>query len=220
MKTLLKGKLAKDPGRLAEITVNYETGRADFSGLKKGTRLRQAANVFVMSYTWWFVKHSIIVVLPIFLLGALASHFHWDLFNQYINVILSKGVQLLLLPPLLATLTQASWKDLDESMHLHNALRSVKGEKRSKIIVTEIYNKELVIPNIGNLIVEYDAKGEFSEYLKLVEIKEEPKTVLFNKQVKAKNFIKNDSDDDVLIWNAHFHFSKIPRDGQLRIEWI
>lgn len=96
------------------------------------------------------------------------------------------------------------------------AIESGKGE-RNKIRITNIKTKELVLYNFKNIVLQYEASGDVSEQLAQVKIlNEHPGSCLLNQcSLKEMKFVKNDP-----IWNAHFIFDKIPKNGELNIEYL
>ena len=106
--------------------------------------------------------------------------------------------------------------DFDRRAKRFFAKRSGQG-KRSVVTVKQIKDKEFVLFDIQNMIVDYKATKEFSKYLSKVWIKEEHISSLLSRQGRLKGLFYTENKN---IWNAHFLFDKIPKKGELHIEWI
>jgi hypothetical protein len=81
--------------------------------------------------------------------------------------------------------------------------------------IKKIDNRIFEIPLFENIFLDYNATGEFSKYLKKVEIKEYPVNY---KKVKLRKTIKKERQTDY--WKAQFIFSRIPKTGFLEVKFI
>lgn len=82
-----------------------------------------------------------------------------------------------------------------------------------KTRVTELKSKTYELPYFKNVVLNYEAKGEFSKYLDRIEIRELPFKIL--KKKKGKEELVNQD----YLWKAKFFFSKIPKKGELNLSW-
>lgn len=89
-----------------------------------------------------------------------------------------------------------------------------KFERHYSAIFTEVpKTKYIEIPLFKNVWLDYNATGDFSKYLKEVDIREHPFTAVSHLGRK-----KADSPNTYL-WRARFYFSRIPKNGQLEVEF-
>jgi len=85
-------------------------------------------------------------------------------------------------------------------------------------------NKILEIPLFKNVFLDYDAKGDFSKYLKRVEIREHPFSMISKKQSfkfggNRRHKQKYKKKKNVFLWKASFIFKEVPKRGQLEVRW-
>lgn len=86
----------------------------------------------------------------------------------------------------------------------------------NKVIVTELNSKEFVLRDISNRATQFEASGQFDEYLSKVSIKQENSHQELFQQGKIKDLILHNKDNK---WSARFVFDEIPRTGELIISW-
>lgn len=89
-----------------------------------------------------------------------------------------------------------------------------KFDRHYSTIFTQVpKEKYLEIPLFKNVWLDYNATGEFSKYLTEVDIREHPFKVISHLGRKANE------KPNTYLWRARFYFSKIPKDGQLEVEF-
>jgi hypothetical protein len=74
-------------------------------------------------------------------------------------------------------------------------------------------NNIIEIPVFQNQFLDYFAKGEFSDYLKRIEIREHPFSKMMKKG-KKRRWVAN-----AYIFYCKFYFSKHPKTGKLEVKW-
>lgn len=93
--------------------------------------------------------------------------------------------------------------------------KKLSGGGYYKVIKEVPANKIVELPLFKNIYLDYNVKGEFSKYLKKVEIREHP----FYKGVFKKGKLKKKKGNNYMLWYARFYFSEIPKNGELIIWW-
>lgn len=84
----------------------------------------------------------------------------------------------------------------------------------------DVHDKKAIIPVFGNIFLDYKTKGEFNDYLEKIEIIEFPfirvRKYLFADLLRRK--ITREKND--IEFRAIFYFSKKPKTGELRVEFV
>jgi len=85
---------------------------------------------------------------------------------------------------------------------------------------TDIKRRVVEIPLFENIMLDYRASGEYSKYLKKIEINEHPFTTyrpsfFFGLLKRNKKTEAND-----LLWKATFRFTKVPKTGRLDVYFM
>lgn len=76
-------------------------------------------------------------------------------------------------------------------------------------------NKIIEIPLFENIFMDYHTKGEFSDYLEEIDIREHPFRIVSRKRKGQKRkLLPNDE-----LWKAEFKFKRIPKEGGLEVWW-
>lgn len=76
---------------------------------------------------------------------------------------------------------------------------------------TKVDSKVIEIPMFNNFKMDYNATEDFSKYLQKFEIREHPYHWMYKKHGKFKK------KKNVMLWNAKFYFSEVPKTGKLEV---
>lgn len=202
-KETLKGSTS-DQG---ELVIDYKNNKTDIKGVPEDSldiRLRAG---FMSWFSLFFLPFIILWVLGEGIYFSLTKQ---EIFTMHMFVFWVAFVFILCL-----TLLHLDF-DFDRRAKRFFAKRSGQG-KRSVVTVKQIKDKEFVVFDIQNMIVDWKVTGEFSKYISKVWIKEEHISSMLSRQGLIKNLFYTENRN---IWNAHFLFDKIPKKGELHIEWI
>ncbi len=99
--------------------------------------------------------------------------------------------------------------------YLTSKIEGVIKEKKFK--PKDILDKKAYIPSFSNVYLDYDCKGEFSDYLEKIEILEHQFKYNFRNPFLffRKKEIKNDYN-----FRAIFYFSKKPKKGSMGVKFV
>lgn len=95
-------------------------------------------------------------------------------------------------------------------------VESTGAGKKNKALFTDFKSKEFILPNFKNFYLEFQASKDVSKQLVKIRIKSE-KNIYSTTNCKITECNTRDNE---YVWNAHFYFAKIPKDGFLRLKWI
>lgn len=109
-------------------------------------------------------------------------------------------------------------KKFDNRFRKFFTVKTGVGEK-TKATFSEFKSKEFVLYNISNVYLEFEASKDVSTQLKKVWIKKGPVSSVYESQANVKGLVWKGDDKDP-IWNAHFYFKRVPKNGELYLEWI
>lgn len=144
----------------------------------------------IFNINFSFPDHSALFVVLLF-----AGYF-FDII--LLSIIFSKSKKLLLATPVLNRMTSL----LNDRTYLST-------------VVTKLETRTYEINDFSNIFLEYWATGEFKKYLLEIEVREEDfsycKMSVFGKVKKEINEGQ---------WKVKFKFSRIPKTGYLRIDFI
>ena len=128
-------------------------------------------------------------------------------FSYYLIILITY----LTAPPMIYTLYMFIKKGLlGEKYPRHTVNELIKTEGYTEKIFTEIDDKRLIIPHFENMYIKYWITKDFKKYLRKVNIKD----------LRADIIYKNEKEDTDPMWYVEFIFSKIPKEGYLRVMWI
>ena len=108
-------------------------------------------------------------------------------------------------------------KKFDKKWRKWFVLRTESKEK-NRAVFSNFKSKVFTIYDFGNVVLNYDTKGDVKKQLYMVWIKEEPYSAIYKNQATIKKL--SFTDDKGTKWNAYFFFEEIPKDGELCLEWI
>jgi hypothetical protein len=160
-------------------------------------------SIFKIAFFLWFKFFFsfgliLIPILPIMLLLSL----------KVVNQI---QASILILITLSLPVWMALWTTRSKRLQLLMPKLQTFGKTKfyARFIPENIQDKEIEIPLFCNVMLDYLATEEFSEYLEKVEIIEHP----FNYYIRKKR-MRNQ-----YLWKAIFHFSQVPKKGFLNVKF-
>lgn len=209
--------MAGDSSDLAELIVDYRKKGSERTKIKGVSETRNKLDIIKSAYKEWM---SYLIIFPLALLGILYSthflsiiHYSEDLLNKIIPV--SFGLYFMVC--LIMSLFHLNPR-FDHQWRKHFTLRTGKGEK-NKAIFSSFSSKMFVIYDFDNIALDYEATKDVSKQLYKVWIKKEPHSSIYENQTVTRGMIMVDKNKIDPIWNAYFFFKKIPKSGELYVEW-
>ena len=196
-----KEKLLGNTSERAEIIVDYKKGDIDIKSVYDDNLYCRLTSAIGEWFGYILTLFVILIIINQFILKGIIQN------NYIVGIILIIYSIILLLH---------INKNFDNKVKKYFARRSGKGE-RNRILAKNINSKEFVLWDIKNKIVDFKVTGDISNKLSKIWIKKEKYISLCNNQADIKDSYKVDDKD---IWNVHFYFEEIPKDGELHIEWI
>jgi len=190
----------------AEIIVDYKTRKTEIKGVKEQNFIDVYKSVWFSWLSLLAIPFGILVVVMMVVGKYIPSY---D--AGWINWI---GGTYLLLVSLLPLLHLN--KRFDKEMRSFFAVRTGMG-RRNRVKLSTFNSREFVLPNIHNIVLEYEAKGDVAKQLDKIWVRQEHKSSPIVRQARLLDLFLN---DDKPIWNAYFKFNKIPKSGSLYLEWI
>lgn len=203
-----KIKLGGSTQDLAECIIDYKTQKIELKGVPDGTIF----NILKAAIWDWAGFLSLKFLICTVLLFFLTTLFAKDYQEILIQILAISFVGALLI--LTSLHLNPRW---DKIIKKRFAIKT--GEtKRDKMIVDKFTDKEFIIYDIKNVVVEFEASGDVNNQLSKVWIKLENPITITTRQANIKSiFLRMQKES---IWNAHFFFEEIPKDGELSVEWI
>lgn len=208
---------------MAELVVEYDKKNKPKMEIK-GIPEENKWNAVTSSYfDWWslFLKFWIIASGTGFVLGLILILFNLE--NLFIskfytvNTLAASFVLTFLLAGIVSLIHTNS--KFNEKWKKHFAEKT--GDKpRTKATFSQFTSKVFVIYDIRNIVVEYDASGDVAKQLKKVWIREDPCSSVLEQQANVRGLVWEDGKKENAIWNAYFFFKRIPKNGELYVEWI
>lgn len=113
------------------------------------------------------------------------------------------------------------------SLHIHPGLdgkiktwfvKRTGDRKRNKVRVSEFKSNVFVLYDIKNIVIEFNPSGDVEKQLSKIWVKEEHPCSRIMHQAKVNEFLFLEEDKPQ--WNAYFYFDKVPKDGELYLEWV
>jgi len=121
-----------------------------------------------------------------------------------------------IIPPIMATFFIITNEKLLRKMpKIQLNLNSFVGGTHSFKTIKKPNSKVYELPIFNNVFLYYKATKDFSKYLKKIEVTEHD----FN-YLKQHLFRKTKTQKQTDYWKARFIFDKIPKTGQLKLEWV
>lgn len=215
---------------LAELVLEYDKKgkpKLDIKGVPEET----AWNRFMTGFKEWFFylfKFWGVIAAFIFLVGISQGEIvdAMGLNTPAINHFMNKFVDvstfiitfiLLIFSSFIFGLFHLNER-FDNKWRKFFTMKTGVGEK-NKVTLSEFKSKEFVLYDISNVYLEFEANKDVSAQLKKVWVKKCPLSSVYESQANVRGLVwKEDKKNP--IWNAHFYFKKIPRNGSLYLEWI
>jgi len=194
-----KEKLSGSTSEHAEVIVDYENNKTAMKGLRQENFGDRTLSIFSEWFGFTLFPAVIIIIILI------------SFFNVSIKIVsITYAVILLGLTCL------HSNKKFDRKMMIYFATRQ-GDKKRNRVIATDIQTKDFTIYNTRNIITDYDTTGDVRTQLSKVWIKQEHPISALSKQARIKDFLLLENNP---VWNVHFLFKNVPKDGELILEYI
>lgn len=189
----------------AETIIDYRTGKTEIKGVPSDTPFNRVKAAWFDHFRYVGLGLGVVllglvyVVKKIWAVNIPQSVLVWIIFGSV------TALSLLSINP--------RW---DKWFKKRYAVKT--GEKvRNKVRLSEFKDKEIVLYDIKNIVMQYEADGDVAEKLNKIWIKQEHRSNLLGKQAKVSDILYVDNHP---IWNAHFIFDDVPKDGYLELEWI
>lgn len=154
----------------------------------------------------WF-KLWILIIMPIFLLAILLGM--RDIASVTLVLFATP-----LVPPLILSFIFSHNKKLILTLPKLNKFVSSSDLKR--VVICSLDSKVYELPIFENVFLEYKATEEFGKYLCKIEVVEHNFHYL-RKGLFSRKITKEQNDS---YWKARFIFSRIPKKGELQLEFI
>lgn len=206
----------------SRITIDYKKKEVNFGypTIDKLTNFQIFKNVYLAFLMLWITCLSLFAVgyfvyTSITSEGTVTNTIYVNPLIQLISVLFTITLlytgMMLFLPPLVPTVLSFKYHKICEiipEVEKRFALFRRRGHYRAEFNGN---GKRLIrIPLFRNTFLDYRTTGDYSKYIKKVEIKELPLL-----KIKRNKKIKQDS-----FWECLFHFEKKPKFGELVIDYI
>lgn len=200
-----KTKLCGNTSDSAETIIDYRKGTTDIKGVPQDTLVNRVKSAFG--------EYAVKLVAPyIILMVAIYWILQWIL--QYeIEVRWIAGTYILIV--CLLSVLHIN-KKFNYRMKRYFAVRT-GAIKRNKIKLSDLNSDKFVLYGFKNIVLEYEAKGDVARKLNKIWVKQEHPSSVVSDQGRVSDmlYLKNEP-----VWNAHFMFDDVPKDGYLYIEWV
>ena len=193
---------------LAELVVDYEAGTTDIKGIPEETIGNRLKTAFLEWVSFLILPFGVLLVVGYIILSFFLGVTDFALLTAE---LIKAGIVILFS----LTLCHLN-KRFDKKVKTFFAKRSGDG-KRNRICVTNLKNREFVLFDITNHIVDYKATKDYADKLAKVWVKKEHISSLHSNQGTLTDLHYEENRN---IWNAHFIFREVPKDGELWVEWI
>ena len=183
------------PLAFSKIIVDYHNKRVSFADREKGK-----FDPFSFLAALYFQYVSVLII-PLIMLGVVFAKLEWN------------GSILFMIPVLFMILHLNNWTGPAVAQiypKMMGGIYKYIGSYKKRVF-TNITAKRIEIPSFGNTFLEYKAVKDYQKYLTRVEVKE--------KKIATKVSRWRKKEYPLLEWTAYFHFSKVPKEGELRCFW-
>lgn len=206
---------------IAELVVDYTKPINDRIDIKH-VPTKDLVNTLTTAYGDWIgflfkylgIATGVLWIASIFLGTFFRVDLPFDLQQFTIKYILSV---LLVLPAFISLLHLN--KKFDDKWKKVFAIRT--GDKpKNKATFSNFKSKEFILYDISNIVINWDPSGDVNKQLTKVWIRKDPYSSLYENQATTKGLLWVSEGAPSPIWSAHFFFKKIPKDGELYVEWI
>lgn len=205
----MEGKYGKPTLITSRITIDYEKDTVD---IEKPEHSREEGR-FISE-----IFFGIILFLPFYLtlliILPLLSFLLYLLYSSYIWFII--GFSPLYLPICIYLLYYNKRDVIFEFFAKQQYKGQVFSDGRWRTEVTELDEPIYEIALFHNIYLGYNTEGEFSNYLRRIEIREQT----FIKESFSRFRHKKKEREGIGYWKATFYFSDIPKTGKLAVWFI
>jgi len=170
-----------------------------------------------MSWSAWIVALGRLSIIPflVFLISIMFIDLFLDTdFMTYIGDASPTAIKVIIFIPFILLIFQyfSPW----EAFFQRLLVESTGWGKKNKGTFTNFETNHFVLPGISNLYLEFNAYGDVSRQLKKIRIKQE-RDIYWARACRMDRF---EPANVLPVWNAHFYFDKVPKDGALNIIWL
>lgn len=200
-----KTKLCGSTSDIAETIIDYRKGTTEIKGVPQNTLVNRVKSAFG-EYTVKLIAPYAILIGAIYLISQYAYHYkieaRWMVWTYILIVCLLSVLHIN--------------KKFDYRMKKYFAVRT-GARKRNKMRVSDLNSNKFVLYGFKNIVLEYEAKGDVARKLNKIWIKQEHPSSVVSDQGRVSDMLYLENGP---VWNAHFLFDGVPKDGYLYIEWV
>lgn len=203
----MEGKYGKPTLITSRITIDYEKDTVDIEKPEPSREERRFINqVYDDIFTFSFGG------IPIYLIAFLMCVFLLLLFFYICSII----ILFLFIFPIFIYIFFYNKKDIYFEFFAKNEYKyHVYSDGRWRTEVTKLDEPIYEIALFHNIYLEYNAEGEFSKYLRRIEIREQT----FIKESFSRFRHKKKEREGIGYWKATFYFKDVPKTGKLTV-WL
>ncbi len=199
-----KTKLCGSTSDICETIIDYQNEKTEIKGAPEDTLSNRVKSAWMEYLGQLFVPFGALSLITIFVSGI----FEFTIKGELLVGIFGGLITLL-------SLLHIN-KRYDYLVKKFWALKT-GNRKRNRLRITEFKTKEFILYDIKNIVVDYKAKGDVAKKLDKIWIKQEHPSSLVRNQGKLGDMLYLENEP---IWNAHFIFGSIPKEGYLYVEWV
>jgi hypothetical protein len=195
---------------LAEIIIDYKEGQTEIKDVPPETLYNRLKTAFI---EWAFGKFTLAYAVLAILVSSASNKFNWEI----IKYITTENIILVWLG--LSTILTLCHINRKFDAHFKKKFALATGNrKRNKATVNNIKGNVFVLYDFKNIVLDFVAKGDISKQLNKIHIRKENRACIMGHYATVGSFSFLDNVEEV--WNAYFYFDKVPKNGELNIEWI
>lgn len=214
-------KIAHTVGDIVGSTINFKTKQIKFDDPYNGKRPLfgqvQFKNMF-HSYLQWITVIFHYVAYPV--VGLLFCMFIIEaIFNISFttNNLINKVLIVFFSIPAIMVLLQCFIPSRKFRAKMNRILvESTAHGKKNKAVFKDFTSNKFVLQDFGNIALIFSATKDVSNQLNKIRIKQEA----VKSKLRDCKVMRYKPVDERKIWNAYFLFDEIPKDGELKVEWI
>jgi len=188
----------------SELVVDYKKGKTDIKGVPQDNLKDRLVSAVLGWALFLFLPYFIFMGILYFILNQFGIHIdsNWVIHPLAYILIILTSLHLN--------------RNLDSKLKKWLIIKSGQ-KKRNRIKLTKFKDKEFVIYDTKNVVVEFKAEGDVSKKLNKIWIKQEHPSSMIGGQADIGDmlFLNNEP-----VWNVHFLFDDVPKNGSLYVEWI
>ena len=215
----------------AGVNVAFPSRKVTFTYSKKPTSKKSLGMVYMCIIQLWYIIN--ILAIGILLLSSIVT-FILQLIvfiqagNDFLPSVSMTGVSLLDFLPIflmfgyffgipLIPAVYLTWKykKFSKIFPKVNYFMANLFEPKKRVVVKNLKKPVFVLPLFKNVFLGYEVSGDFSSFLKNVEVKE------FGFKCLRKDAFKEEKEVPITTrWKAIFSFTKVPKCGELIINFL